>query len=109
MGVIPEERRSAVRMKYDVSYWVADSDGESIPLLPEFRRVRGCDLSPIGISFYSDSPPKSEQVALMFKGQKYHSYMLARVVHHKSCLLEGQRRYLIGCHFLRSLSPEKDK
>lgn len=90
-------------MKYEVTYWVADCDGERMPPRGKFRQVRGCDLSPIGISFYCDAPPKSETVVLMFKGQRNHSYMLARIVHRQPCLQEGTRRYLIGCQFTRSL------
>jgi hypothetical protein len=104
----PEDRRSAVRMKYDVSYWAADSDGEGIPPPSQFRQVRGCDLSPIGISFYAEVAATSEHVVLMFRGQKHQSYMLARVVHQKSCLVEGQRRHLVGCRFVRGL-PDSDE
>jgi hypothetical protein len=96
-------------MKYDVGYWVSDCDGTNIPRRSAFQPVRGCDLSPIGISFYADAPPKSNQVALMFKGRKSEAYMLARVIHMDPCLLDGQRRYLVGCQFVRSLNPEDDE
>ena len=32
--------------------------------------------------------------------------VLARVIHQQSCLVHGQRCYLVGCHFVRSISPE---
>lgn len=107
MNKIYSDRRSAVRIKYDVSYRVANCDGGQVPRRGDFRQVRGCDLSPIGLSFYSDAPPKTDHLALMFKGQQDEAYMLARVIHQKPCLMDGQRRYLIGCEFLRALLPEE--
>ena len=101
-----EDRRRAVRIGYQVTYYVADSLGDHIPPVAKFREVRGHDLSPIGISFYAETAPKSEDLVLMFKGKDSQSYMSAKVVYHRRCMVDGERCFMVGCEFVRRLGDD---
>lgn len=95
-GTEVSERRQAPRVPYDVMFQAALAPGDA-PL--RFVNVWGCDVSPIGVSFYSPVRPTGEEVILRFGND---TRLIARVVHAKEVEQEGRTVLLVGCEFLRA-------
>ncbi len=100
------ERRKSLRTASEVIIHAAPYDGTNVPARHEFKNVVARELSPTGISFYSDRQPSSDSFLLMF-GEPGHvqgehggmQYLSARVVHCSHLPLDRNQQYLIGCSF----------
>ena len=93
------ERRRTEREAYQIVIHAAPYDGKTVPAHHEFRNVVTRDLSPTGISFYTDLEPSSDCFILMLGGPDRAQYLSARVIHFSQGFQDRKLQYLIGCTF----------
>jgi hypothetical protein len=107
LGTFPEgaavnedERRDAQRFAFSSQQTVAPYSGKDMPRAADFRRVPCHDISAGGMSFYWDRLLDFEYVVVALESSTASMRLIGRTTF---CVPEGERRYRIGCQFVKRL------
>lgn len=100
------ERRRTSRRSY--SHWqiMASFDGKKEPPQSDFRLVLCHDVSPTGFSFFCEKPPRQKRLIIAL-GTAPFTFFEAEIVRREQQLNDPAAGWLLGCRFLRRLSPEE--
>ena len=93
------DRRKHVRLPYPGIISVALYNGGMFPVEAAFHRVRGCDLTLSGISFFTSVKPGTELLMIRLGGEKDATCLICNVVHSR----QVKEEYLVGCKFVARL------
>ena len=96
----PPDRRVDRRRAYPYVQILAPIVGDRLPSLNEFHEVRCRDISLRGFSFYYPDPPTHEKYVAAFGAHPNQIYLVCKVIHTSSAILDGKEMVLVGCNYL---------
>lgn len=102
------ERRDGPRRDYACVQLVAPYDGFRLPSQEEFARVNCRNVSPRGLSFISDQPPRFEKVVVAL-GVAPFTFFVADVMWVQAENAGTAWHYLVGCRFVERLQTGENK
>jgi hypothetical protein len=97
--------RLDTRYPYGVTQFVAPVHGNTFPQPLEFQKVKCRDVSCRGVSYFSPSPPDSDQVILTLGGVPNLSFVCSRITNHRESDMDDETGYIVGCEFVARLAP----
>jgi hypothetical protein len=95
-----DERRDTQRFAFASMQTVAPYSGKDMPRAADFRRVSCHDISAGGMSFYWDRQLDFEYVVVALESGASSLRLIGRTTF---CVPEGERKYRIGCQFVKRL------
>jgi hypothetical protein len=93
------------RFPYLVYQCMAPCTDQDLPTSAGFQPVLCNDLSVNGISFFVDDAPLFEFAVVSVGVLEYPVFVLCRVRHSRLVFAHHSQRYLVGCEFVKRLSP----
>ena len=101
-----QERRAAPRVDFQVGLWFAIYDRENFPAASEFRCGETRNLSPMGISFFTDRVIEPGQMVVVKLGRDSQTICLsATVIHCQHDKWGSEDEFFVGCEFASRLEP----
>lgn len=101
------DKRKSQRVRYCAAIPV-NSSPTGVPENAEFETVEARDLSQNGFSFYSATAPEEPWLLVQLGDEREIVYMWARVVRCEKDYDDRQRRFIVGCQFVRQLAASPD-
>lgn len=98
----PPERRQTERRSFQCLQLLAPFDGATMPSVEDYTRMRCHDLSPSGFSYIADARPASKLLVAAL-GRTPLKFFVAEVVNVRPIDVEGMRKLLVGCRFVRRI------
>ncbi|MHC4176720.1 MAG: hypothetical protein ACYSWU_04395 [Planctomycetota bacterium] len=72
----------------------------TLPDRQTFTDVQCRDIAASGFSFLSPTPPASDTLVVALGAPPKVTYLVAQIVHVTRVEKRGQRKYVIGCHYV---------
>jgi len=102
-----QERRAATRVPYQVELLVASSDGDEVPSADQFCAAETRNLSPMGISFFSDQEFEPQQtVVLRLGAESQPIYLSGSIVHCQHDRWGNSEQFFVGVQFNGRLNQD---
>lgn len=98
------ELRQNERFPFKAPILVAPYDGVELPSKFEYHRVKGRDISKVGISFFYPEDP-TELLVMLLGNPSGPIRIVARVVHKREGFWERMRQFIVGCQFVDRFEP----
>jgi hypothetical protein len=97
------------RYPYRCLQWMGRcGGGERLPAAEDFEQVMCLDLSRNGVSFFADDVQIGSLVVIGIGSGDDLMYAIAEVMHRRVERVDGRLTYLVGCRFVRRLTPHAD-
>ena len=95
-----QERRAATRVPYQVELLVACTESDEVPSADQFHSAETRNLSPMGISFFSEREYEPQQaVILRLGGQERPIYLSGTIVHCQHDRWGESDQFFVGVQF----------
>lgn len=96
------ERRGNQRKPFRCVQLLAAYDGVSLPHQTDYAPVTFHDLSPGGFSYVADLAPQTRRLIAAL-GRTPFKFFVADMVNQRRITHDGQRKWLIGCRFVKRI------
>jgi len=93
------QRRGQPRRAYPYRQKIAPIIGGQLPAKDEFKELQCRDIGAGGFSFYSNSPPESDELVVALGSPPQLTYLTAEIAHLERVSQDGKKMYLIGCAY----------
>lgn len=97
-------KRKSARVPYTTPVEVLLDADKGLPESRQFITVQPRDLSQRGIAFYSDYAPCERPVIVKLGSARESLFLLARITRCERDFDDAQRRFVVGCEFVRRIS-----